>query len=107
MDHRPMLPLGLATLLLAGSGQDDDGPVVLSASDDGMAPEQSLAQGIVHLQGQIVARQRRSDLPKRRRHEPLLIYLSGRIDWHTPMSAEAVLIADVIDRALFRGSPVG
>lgn len=61
MDHRPMLPLGLATLLLAGCGQDDDGPVVLSASDDGMAPEQSLAQEIVHLQDQIVARLRRSD----------------------------------------------
>lgn len=71
MDSRPMLPLGLATLLLAGCGQDDDGPVVLSASDDSMAPEQSLAQEIVHLQDQIMARQRRSDLAEPVPPQPL------------------------------------
>ena len=70
MDRRPMLPLGLATLLLAGCGQDDDGPVMLSASDDAMPPERLLAQEIVHLQDQIVARQRRSDLSEAAPPEP-------------------------------------
>ncbi len=62
MDRDPMLPLGLATLLLAGCGGGSDPAAVQAGEAAAVDPvEHALARQIVEIQDDIAALQRRKD----------------------------------------------
>lgn len=62
MDRDPMLPLGLATLLLAGCGSGSDPAAVQAGDSAAVDPvEHALARQIVEIQDDIAALQRRKD----------------------------------------------